>query len=49
MDRPNYVWEKSWQWLCDGILYKERHISQNQGKALYQTQPSLNFKYLRAY
>jgi hypothetical protein len=31
MDRPNYVWERSWQWLCDGIIYKQRQISQNQG------------------
>jgi hypothetical protein len=31
MDRPNYVWERSWQWLCDSILYKQRQISQNQG------------------
>jgi hypothetical protein len=31
MDRPDYVWEKSWQWLCDGILYNQRQLAQNQG------------------
>ncbi|WJX34170.1 DNA helicase [Trifolium repens] len=30
MDRPDYVWQKSWHWLCDIILYKQRQISQNQ-------------------
>jgi hypothetical protein len=31
MDRPDHVWQKCWHWLCDGILYKQRQISQNQG------------------
>jgi hypothetical protein len=31
MDRPDYVWGKSWQWLCDGILYNQRQLAQNQG------------------
>jgi hypothetical protein len=34
MDRPDYVWQKSWHWLCDIILYKQRQISQNQGYIL---------------
>ncbi|AES97392.2 uncharacterized protein [Medicago truncatula] len=29
MDRPKHVWEKTWHWLADGILYIQRRIANN--------------------
>ncbi|KAF1860256.1 hypothetical protein Lal_00037594 [Lupinus albus] len=34
MNKPNHVWEESWKWLCDGILYNQRNIAKNQGLML---------------
>ncbi|KAF1881917.1 hypothetical protein Lal_00038561 [Lupinus albus] len=31
MNKPDQVWEETWQWLSDGILYNQRNISNNQG------------------
>lgn len=31
IDRPNYVWEKTWHWLADGILYSQRQLANNNG------------------
>ncbi|KAF1870915.1 hypothetical protein Lal_00030227 [Lupinus albus] len=31
MNRPNHVWEETWQWLSDGILYNLINISNKQG------------------
>ncbi|XP_019451814.1 PREDICTED: uncharacterized protein LOC109353911 [Lupinus angustifolius] len=38
MNRPNHVWEETWQWLSDGILYNQRNISNNQGLVLTDEQ-----------
>jgi hypothetical protein len=32
MNRPYHVFQKTIQWLSDGILYKERVIANNKGK-----------------
>jgi hypothetical protein len=37
MDRPSHVWEKSKQWLSDGILYGQRRIANNPGITLLTT------------
>jgi len=34
MDRPKHVWEKTWHWLADGILYLQRRIANNPSKLL---------------
>lgn len=31
INRPEHVWEKTWQWLEDGILYEQRKLSSIQG------------------
>ncbi|KAF1881881.1 hypothetical protein Lal_00038523 [Lupinus albus] len=31
MNKPDHVWEESWKWLCDVILYNQRNIANNQG------------------
>ncbi|KAF1872267.1 hypothetical protein Lal_00028175 [Lupinus albus] len=36
--RPNHVWEETWQWLSDEILYNLRNISNNQGLVLNDEQ-----------
>ncbi|OIW15606.1 hypothetical protein TanjilG_08182 [Lupinus angustifolius] len=38
MNRPNHVWQNTWQWLSDGILYNQRNISNNQGLVLTDEQ-----------
>ncbi|KAF1877981.1 hypothetical protein Lal_00039788 [Lupinus albus] len=32
--KPDHVWEETWKWLCDGILYDQRNIANNQGLVL---------------
>ncbi|KAF1898972.1 hypothetical protein Lal_00019093 [Lupinus albus] len=34
MNKSDHVWEESWKWLCDGILYNQRNIANNQGLML---------------
>lgn len=34
MDRPLYVWENTWHWLADGILYAQRRIANNPSKSI---------------
>ncbi|KAF1866249.1 hypothetical protein Lal_00024250 [Lupinus albus] len=34
MNKPDHVWEETWKWLCDGILYNQRNIANNQGLML---------------
>ncbi|KAF1887915.1 hypothetical protein Lal_00023923 [Lupinus albus] len=34
MNKPDHVWEESWKWLCDEILYNQRNIANNQGLML---------------
>jgi hypothetical protein len=31
VDRPGYLWEKTWQWLSDDILYTQRRIASDPG------------------
>lgn len=31
MHRPTHVWENTWQWLSDGILYEQRRLANNPG------------------
>lgn len=35
MAKPESVWEQTWQWLADGILYDQRKLTHNQGKNLF--------------
>ncbi|KAF1872520.1 hypothetical protein Lal_00016822 [Lupinus albus] len=30
MNKPDHVWEETWKWLYDGILYNQRNIANNQ-------------------
>ncbi|CAH9113009.1 unnamed protein product, partial [Cuscuta epithymum] len=30
VSRPEHVWEQTWQWLADGILYEQRRLSKIQ-------------------
>jgi len=27
VNRPEDLWNKTWEWLADGILYRERNIA----------------------
>jgi len=27
VNRPEELWNKTWEWLADGILYRERNIA----------------------
>ncbi|KAF1870834.1 hypothetical protein Lal_00030144 [Lupinus albus] len=29
-NKPDHVWEETWKWLCDGILYNQGNIANNQ-------------------
>jgi len=29
MYRPKHVWENTWQWLSDGILYEQKRLANN--------------------
>jgi len=31
MYRPKHVWENTWQWLSDGILYEQKRLTNNPG------------------
>ena len=31
-NRPRQVWERTWFWLCDFILYEQRNKSSDKGK-----------------
>lgn len=31
MNKPDHVWEQTWPWLADGILYEQRKLSGIQG------------------
>ena len=31
MSRPSYVWDNTWHWLCEGILYNIRNKMKNDG------------------
>jgi len=37
MHRPKHVWDNTWQWLSDGILYEQRRIANNQGLTILKT------------
>ena len=32
MSRPEFVWEETWEFLADGILYDRRQLLRNLGK-----------------
>jgi len=41
LNRPDQVWEKTWHWLSDGILHRERIIAANPG--IFKIVPNLFF------
>lgn len=35
INRPEHVWEKTWQWLSDVILFNQRSLANMQGMHYY--------------